>query len=178
MEEIFAVILVSNGDVLLEVMRLNVFYQSIMGFCHSVPNLKRRPAILEGSLTVQPCCSINRIRYFSLKNADRSIKEEHQMKGRKRNRNLKESYLVQEFDEDVQHGGIPNRILVHLRLGYHVVGNRNEVFEIFKFHFPKGPNVKQLGREVVLDMVAIRGPKTQINENERNKETETKKTKK
>ena len=34
----------------------------------------------------------------------------------------------------------------------------NEVLEIMELHFPKGSNVKQFGREVVLDMVVLRGP--------------------
>ena len=93
------------------------------------------------------------------------IKEGHQMKGRKWKRNLKENYLIQEFDKDVQHEGIPSRILVHLRLAHLVVSNENEVFEIFELYSPKGPNAKQLGREIVLDMVVLHGPRKHINEN-------------
>ena len=66
--------------------------------------------------------------------------------------------FVQKFDEDVQCEGISSIILIHLSLAYFLVGNQNEVFEIFKLHISKGPNAKQFGREVVLDMVMLHGP--------------------
>ena len=157
MKEIFAVILVSNGDVFFKVPSLNVLDQSILGFCHSVPNLRIRLMILESSFTVKPCCSIGCMQYFSLNNTYMNIKEGHQKKGK--------------INEDVHRDGIPSRILVHLNLAHLVVGNGNEVFEIFKIHFSKGSNAKQFGREVVLDMVVLHGLKKQTNENKRNKET-------
>ena len=58
-EEIFAVILMGDGNELLEVASLNTFDQSILGFCHSVPNFRSRSKCLGCDLTVQPCCSIH-----------------------------------------------------------------------------------------------------------------------
>ena len=75
MREIFAVIFVSNKDVLLENLRSNGFDQSILGFCHSVPNFKSRPTILESSLTIQHGSSIGHIQHFALEKAYMSIME-------------------------------------------------------------------------------------------------------
>ena len=70
MKEIFSLILVSNGDVLFNVLNSNVIDQSILGFCHRVPNFKSRPSILG---------SISCIWYFSQENAEMSTKGGHQM---------------------------------------------------------------------------------------------------
>ena len=77
------------------------------------------------------------------------------------NKSEEKYYLVQELDEDVQCEGIPSRISLHLRLAHLVVVNRNEVGEILKLHFSKCTNAKQFGREVVLNMIVLRGPKKQ-----------------
>lgn len=52
LEEIFVVILVDNGDELLEVPILNTFDQSIMDFCHSIPNLRRGSESLRSGLVI------------------------------------------------------------------------------------------------------------------------------
>lgn len=49
-------------------------------------------------------------------------------------------------------------MLVHFRHARPVVGRGNEVFKIFEFHLSKSPNAEQLGREIILDMVVLRGP--------------------
>jgi hypothetical protein len=74
------------------------------------------------------------------------------------------NYLVQKLNEDVQCVSIPSWILLHLRLAHLVVGNGNEVFEILKLHFAKYLNAKQFGWEVVLNMIMLREPKKQSNE--------------
>ena len=58
MEEIFTVILMGDGNELFEVPSLNTFDQSILGFCHNVPNFRNRFECLSCSLTIQPCCNI------------------------------------------------------------------------------------------------------------------------
>ena len=60
---------------------------------------------------------------------------------------MKNNYLVQEFDENIEREGIPSGMLIHLRLTHLVVGNGNEVFEIFKFYLSKSLNAKQLRKE-------------------------------
>ena len=81
MKYIFAIILMSNRDVLFKVPSLNVLDQSIL-------------MILASSLTVELYCSVGRIRYFSLENIYMNLKKGHQTKGRKWKRYLKENYLV------------------------------------------------------------------------------------
>ena len=66
MKEIFAIILVSNGDILFEVTRANGLDKSFLGFLHSVPNFKSRSTILGSSFMVKPCRRVSRIRNFSL----------------------------------------------------------------------------------------------------------------
>ena len=90
---------------------------------------------------------------------------------KKTDKSEEKNYLVQELDEDVQCEGIPSRILLHLRLTHLIVVNRNEVFEILKLHFSKYLNAKQFGKEVVLNVIVLFGPKKQSNENQRNNET-------
>ena len=85
-----------------------------------------------------------------------------------KNKKKSKNYLIQELDEDIQCETIPSRILVHLRLAHLVVVNRNEVGEILKLHFSKCTNAKQFGREVVLNMIVLCGPKKQSNENQKN----------
>ena len=89
----------------------------------------------------------------------------------------KGNYLVQEFDKNIQGKGIPNRIIFHLSFARLVVGNWNEVFELFKLHFPKGTNAKQFGREVVSNIVVLAGSNKQKNEKDRQLANKTKKTK-
>ena len=85
-KEIFAFILVSNGYVLFKFLSSNVLDQSILGFNHSVPNLRSQPAILESSLIVKPCCRFGRIGNFSLRHAGMSTSQGYKMKGiKKRN---------------------------------------------------------------------------------------------
>ena len=60
-EEIFAVILMGDGNELFKVASSNTFDQSILGFCHSVPNFMSRYECLGCNLTVQSCCSIRYI---------------------------------------------------------------------------------------------------------------------
>ena len=43
--------------------------------------------------------------------------------------------------------------------------------------FTKRPNPKQFGREVVLDMIVLRGPRKQSNQNQRQNETYNKENK-
>ena len=158
-EELFAVILVSNRDVLFEILRSNVLDQFILGFSHSVPNFRGRAAILGSSFPVEPCCSIGSIVNFSLRHKCISASKGYEMK-RKYEMDLKNEYLLKEFDENVKREGIPCGMLIHLTLARPVVGNGYEVFEIFKLHLSKSPNAKQFGREIVLDMVVFRGPDT------------------
>jgi hypothetical protein len=61
---------------------------------------------------------------------------------RKGNKWEEENYIVQEFDEDVQYEGISSRTLLHLGLTHFIVGNGNEVFELFEFHLSKCPNAE------------------------------------
>ena len=63
-------------------------------------------------------------------------------KTRRKKHKHKKNYLVQEFDEDVQGKGIPNRMLIHFGLTHLVVGDGNEVLELLKLHFPKCTNVE------------------------------------
>ena len=81
------------------------------------------------------------------------------MERRKHKHNEEENYMVQKFDEDVQCKGIPSRILLHFGLAHLIVGDGNEVLELLKLHLPKCSNVKQLGGEVVLNMVVVHRPK-------------------
>ena len=78
-----------------------------------------------------------------------------------KNKSKEKNYLVQEVDKDIQCERIPSRIFVHPRVAHLVVVNRNEVGEILKLHFSKCTNAKQFGREVVLNMNVLRGPKKQ-----------------
>ncbi len=80
-KEFFAVILVSNGDELFKVLRSNVLDQFLLCFCHSVPNLRGRPAIFRSCLTIEPCCSIGRIGNFSLTLACMSESQVYEIKG-------------------------------------------------------------------------------------------------
>jgi hypothetical protein len=48
-------------------------------------------------------------------------------------------------------------MLVNFRLARPVVGNGNEVLKIFEYHLSKSQNAEQLGREIILDMVVLRG---------------------
>jgi hypothetical protein len=49
-------------------------------------------------------------------------------------------YLIYEFDEYVQGKGIPSRMFLHFGLVQLVVGGRNEVLELLKFHLPECTN--------------------------------------
>ena len=60
-QEVIDVVLVGDGNELLEVSRSNAFDQPILGFCHSIPNIKSRSKSLRSGLTVQPCCGIRRV---------------------------------------------------------------------------------------------------------------------
>ena len=59
MEEIFAVIFVGDGNEFFKIPSSNTFNQSILGFCHSVPNFKSRSKCFGCGLTVQPCYNIH-----------------------------------------------------------------------------------------------------------------------
>ena len=52
LEEIFAVVFVDNKDELFEVSRANIFYQSIMGFGHGIPNARSSSKHLRSGLAV------------------------------------------------------------------------------------------------------------------------------
>jgi hypothetical protein len=60
-EENFAIILMRHGNELLKILRLNIFYEYILGFNHCIPNLKSRPEQLKCLLPVQPCCRVGRV---------------------------------------------------------------------------------------------------------------------
>ena len=51
-EKIFANVLVGDGDEFLEVLRSNVFYQSMMDFCYSIFNLISRSKSLKNDLAI------------------------------------------------------------------------------------------------------------------------------
>jgi hypothetical protein len=87
-----------------------------------------------------------------------------------KNKSKESNYLVQELDEDIQCEGIPSRILLHLRLAHLIVLQRDEVLEILKLHLAKCSNAKQFGREVVFNMIVLRGPKPQSNKINKSKE--------
>ena len=61
MEEVLAIVLMGNGNELLEIARSNTFDQSILGFCHSVPHPRSRSDNLRSGLTIQPCCGIRHV---------------------------------------------------------------------------------------------------------------------
>ena len=58
MEDIFAVMLMGDGNELFQVPGSNTFDQSILDFCYSGPNFRSRYECLRCGLTVQPYCSI------------------------------------------------------------------------------------------------------------------------
>ena len=73
-----------------------------------------------------------------------------------------EKKKTKKFDEDVQCKGIPSKIRLHFGLTHLVIGDKNKVLELLKLHFPKCSNVEQLGGEVVLNMVVLRGPTKKV----------------
>ena len=52
MEEVITVVLVDDGNILLEVPRSNGFDQPILRFCHSIPNFGSRHESIGSILTV------------------------------------------------------------------------------------------------------------------------------
>ena len=74
-EEVFAIILVGDGNELLEILRPNTLDEFILGFGHSLPNFGSRPEGLGCILTVQPCCSVGCVRQLSLTHTKRSVNE-------------------------------------------------------------------------------------------------------
>ena len=82
-KEFFAVILVSNGDVLFKLLRSNALNQSNFGFNHSVTNFKGRLVILGNSLTIELCCGIGRIGNFSLRHGRMNTRQRYEKKRRK-----------------------------------------------------------------------------------------------
>ena len=77
----------------------------------------------------------------SLKQTKKNVNEWQKI--RKKNISIKKkNYIVQEFDEDVQGKGIPNRVFIHFGLAHLVVGHENEVLDLLKLRFPKCTNTE------------------------------------
>ena len=95
MEEVITVVLVGDGNMLLEVPRSNGLDQPILRFCHSIPNFGSTPESLESILTVQTCRSIRRVGYLPLKQTENKIRNKHKH-GRRGNeeKRRKTKYLV------------------------------------------------------------------------------------
>ena len=58
MEEIFTIMLLGDGNELLEISKLNNLDKSILDLRHSVSNFGSAFECLGYGLTIQPCCSI------------------------------------------------------------------------------------------------------------------------